>query len=101
LWVENAPVFVLEAMREGCPVAASRVGGYPDLIEDGRNGYLVDRNSVEGWSRLLGRLISQGFDRRGAAKNAQDGIRQRHSPELFLQKIEGIYRSVLSGKRGV
>ncbi|MBK9577193.1 MAG: glycosyltransferase family 4 protein [Fibrobacterota bacterium] len=99
IWVENAPVFVLEAMREGCPVAASRVGGYPDLIEEGRNGFLVDRRSVQGWSDLLGRLTSQGFDRRSASRNAQDGIRQRHSPQLFLERLMGIYRDSLSGKR--
>lgn len=95
LWVENAPVFVLEAMREGCPVAASRVGGYPDLIEEGRNGFLVARGSSEGWSALLGRLVAEGFDRPTAARSVQDKIRQHHSPQVFLERIEAIYRQAI------
>jgi len=90
LWVENAPVFVLEAMREGCPVAASRVGGYPDLIDDGVNGFLVERGSVEGWSRLLAGLEA-GFDREAMGLAARERIARHHSPEGFLRNILEIY----------
>lgn len=92
LWVENAPVFVLEAMREGCPVAASRVGGYPDLIEHGKNGFLVERGSVDAWSELL-RTEARGFDRARFGLEATRKITRDHSPELFLEKILAIYRS--------
>ncbi|HNY29957.1 MAG TPA: glycosyltransferase [Fibrobacteria bacterium] len=94
LWVENAPVFVLEAMREGCPVAASRVGGYPDLLEEGVNGFLVERGSVEGWKDLLRRLVGEGFDRSAASRKAREAIRTNHAPEVFLERIEGIYAKV-------
>lgn len=91
LWVENAPVFVLEAMREGCPVAASRVGGYPDLIEHGTNGFLVDRGSVDAWIGLLTR-DARAFDREGFGIEARRKIARDHSPERFLAKILAIYR---------
>jgi len=96
LWVENAPVFVLEAMREGCPVAASRVGGYPDLIEDGVNGFLVERGSVEDWSALLAKLLTE-FDREGMGTAARERIARRHSPEAFLREIRGIYAKAAPG----
>jgi glycosyltransferase involved in cell wall biosynthesis len=97
LWVENAPVFVLEAMREGCPVAASRVGGYPDLIDPGTNGFLVERGSVEGWGRLLSKLAS-GFDRQGMGEAARARIASDHSPDLFHGRITDIYRNAIAAR---
>jgi len=90
LWVENAPLFVLEAMREGCPVAASDVGGYPDLIDPGVNGFLVERGSVEAWAELLVR-VATGFDRSAMGRAARARIVRDHSPEIFLRGIHAIY----------
>ncbi len=39
--MENLPYVILEAMRASRPVVATRVGGIPDLVEDGITGYLV------------------------------------------------------------
>lgn len=90
LWVENAPVFVLEAMREGCPVAASNVGGYPDLIEHGVNGFLVERASVAGWKRLLSDEAPSA-DRSALGMSARTKIARDHSPEGFLERIKAVY----------
>ncbi len=42
VWPENQPVSITEAMAARRPVIASRMGGIPELIEDGRSGYLFD-----------------------------------------------------------
>jgi glycosyltransferase involved in cell wall biosynthesis len=42
IWPENQPVSITEAMAAGIPVIASRIGGIPELVEDGRTGFLVE-----------------------------------------------------------
>lgn len=42
IWEENAPLVVREALLHGMPVIASNLGGVPEVVEDGINGYLFD-----------------------------------------------------------
>ncbi len=55
---EGLPLSLLEAMAEGVPVVASRVGGIPEVVEHGKNGYLIEPEDAEGLGRMLADLWS-------------------------------------------
>lgn len=55
---ENFPGVVAEALACGLPCVAFRVGGIPDLIEDGRTGWLAEPYDTDGLARGLERAIS-------------------------------------------
>lgn len=62
---EGLPLVALEAMQAGVPVIGSAVGGVPEIVQDGRNGFLVpsgDENALA--SRLEQLLTSPGLQRR-------------------------------------
>jgi glycosyltransferase involved in cell wall biosynthesis len=63
-------IVVLEAAAAGLPVVASPFGGATlDLIEDGRNGFVVDPNDIGGWARALIKLGQDpGLGRRLGAR---------------------------------
>jgi glycosyltransferase involved in cell wall biosynthesis len=55
---EGLPNALIEAMAAGLPAVATRVGGVPDLIQDGENGFVVDVADVDRMTALVGDLVA-------------------------------------------
>lgn len=55
---ENQPVTITEAMACGIPVIASRIGGVPELVEDGVTGYLTEPRNAEDLAEKIRMMIS-------------------------------------------
>lgn len=93
---EGFGLVFLEAMACGTPVIGTRVGGVPDLIEDGETGFVVEGGSVEIAERidqladdpeLLARMST------AAAENA--GSRDW---QLVAERVEDLYQTLLDEK---
>lgn len=52
-WPENAPLVILEARSVGCPVIAPRIGGIPELVQDGVDGHLYRAGDADDLARVL------------------------------------------------
>ena len=89
--VDGLPNVALEAMAAGKPLVATRVGGLPELVHDGRNGLLVEEKSAsELASAILGLVGDAGLRARlGAA--ARDEIRAERSWESVARRFVEIY----------
>jgi glycosyltransferase involved in cell wall biosynthesis len=79
---DATPLVVLEAMSAGIPVIATRVGGVPELIENGISGLLCD-DSVESFSNAI-RSLSDDTD---LYKALSDGARKRYINEFTLDAM--------------
>jgi glycosyltransferase involved in cell wall biosynthesis len=56
VWLENQPSVIIEAFAEGRPVVASRIGGIPEMFEDGHGGWLLPPGDAEALRACLTRL---------------------------------------------
>jgi len=53
VWPENEPVTIMEAMAARTPVIASRIGGIPELVEDGKTGYLFEAGNANQLAQMM------------------------------------------------
>jgi glycosyltransferase involved in cell wall biosynthesis len=88
---EGLGLCILEAMAYGVPVIATRVGGIPDVVEDGVTGLLVEPGDVE---RLADRLVALLLDaelRQRVRVAAFKRVRERYSVEAVFEAIRQCY----------
>jgi len=93
---DNCPMAVLEAMAAGVPVVATKVGGVPDLIEDGVTGLFCDPHDPASMRQAVERLLADGALRAALVARARAVARDRFHPERIARRHLEIYREVLS-----
>lgn len=84
---EGLPMVALEALQWGLPIVGSRVGGIPEIVHDGINGFLVPPRDAEALSGCLGRLLSNDDLRTRLQSGARASIDGRFSFEIFKEQI--------------
>jgi len=97
---DNCPMVVLEAMAASVPVLAARVGGLPDLIEEGVTGFFCNPTDNTSMQAALEHTLRNAQAARQVASLANECARERFHPEVIARRHLEIYREVLEG-RGV
>jgi glycosyltransferase involved in cell wall biosynthesis len=96
---ESLPVSVLEAMAAELPVVASRVGGVPELVVDGRTGFLVQPGDPMELAAALGRLLADPDLRRRLGAVGRVRAETRFGVEPFRRAHVELYVSELARRK--
>ena len=91
LWLENAPLVAIEAAAHGRPVIASRVGGLPELVQDGKTGFVFDRGDSTGLAERLRLLLTDRSLAETFGAAAREQFAQRRSPAAHLEQVLAVY----------
>ena len=92
---ENCPMVILEAFATGKPVIASRIGGIPELIEEGADGLLYEPGDAHELASHMRTLMNDPTLASEMGRNARLKAEQRFSIEVYMQALLTIYRRVL------
>ena len=98
---ENQPLAVLEAFACGVPVVASDIGGIPELIQPGEDGFLVDPGDVGGFARVLAKLVDRPGRALEMGRAGRWKVETQFSPEKHTRRLEALYEEAasLAGRR--
>jgi glycosyltransferase involved in cell wall biosynthesis len=98
--IESLPRVIVEAMAFERPVLSTRVFGVPELIEDGRTGYLCDMRDLADLARGLDRVLgADPAELRAVAAAAAERVRRRHDPDAYTRNVAGLLHEVVGGER--
>ena len=89
---------ILEAMAMEKPIVASRVGGIPDLIDQGINGLLVRPGDARELADALERVLSDNGLAKKLGKEGRKKIKDQFSADVMVRSIEKLYRELLARK---
>ena len=92
-WFENCPMSVLEAKAEGTPVIGSRIGGIPELIRDGDDGFIFTAGNVDSLVEKLEQMMVA--DRSQLSHECVADIRNRFCADKHYKELISLYQSVL------
>jgi glycosyltransferase involved in cell wall biosynthesis len=92
---EGTPVTTIESLAASRPVVATRVGGVPDVVEDGIDGLLAEPRDVEGLAARLERLARDGALRTEMGRRGRERVLARYAVDRLVGDVDALYRSLL------
>jgi len=97
---EGTPVSVIEALAAERPAVATRVGGTPDIIRDGIDGFLVDPADPGELAERLAELARDATRRAAMGAAGRARVLERYAVSRLIDDIDRLYRELLA-ERGV
>jgi N-acetyl-alpha-D-glucosaminyl L-malate synthase BshA len=97
--LESFGLAALEAMACGVPVVCSRVGGVPEVVEDGVHGYLVPPRDVKTMAARALDILATPDRRAQMGKAARKRAQDKYCATRIIPRYEQLYERVLSARQ--
>ena len=91
---EGFPVVTLEAMASGLAIIATSVGGLPEIIEDGENGFLVEPKNPKEIAKKVLLILGSDELRENISKKNKEKVKE-YGWECVIEQVECIYKECL------
>ena len=97
-WSEGLGTSVLEALAAEVPVVATVAGGVPEMVLDGRTGYLVPNRNPEALAAAIIRSLQHRDHARKMARAGAQLVRDKFTVDRMVEGTIRVYESLLNGQ---
>ena len=97
-YIDCLPNSLLEAMSYGVPVISTPVGGIPDVLEDGVNGFIVPCGDTVMLSKRITDILKNYSLFQNMSKNNYRKIAQNFNTTKIIEKLRNIYNSMIANQ---
>ncbi len=97
-YTEAMPMSILEAMGYGLPIVASNVGGIPQLVQENKNGFLVNSGDKEKFAKRLLQVLENNEEAFRMGQNSIEIAETQYSKRIHLNKIVELYEKIIYRK---
>jgi glycosyltransferase involved in cell wall biosynthesis len=92
---EGTPVTIIEALAAGRAVVATKVGGVPDVVDEGETGYLVPPGDTQALADRL-EILARDPDRSAEmGRIGRERVLRRYAVERLVEDVDALYRELL------
>jgi glycosyltransferase involved in cell wall biosynthesis len=95
---EGTPVTIIEALAAGRPVVATKVGGVPDVVDEGETGFLVRPRDTHALAERLEILARDPQRRTAMGATGRERMLERYAVERLVDDIDTLYRELLESR---
>ncbi len=92
-WENMAPTTLADSMSLGKPIVASRIGGIPEMIEDGKNGFLVNPQDPKDFSQKILEILNNKSLAEQMGLEAKRSIEVSGGEEIIINQLYNLYEN--------
>lgn len=99
-WRENMPYSIVEAFAAGTPVVGTDIGGIPELVDEGKTGFICEPGGVQSMADAISRGANAFLDRSAYSRlqsNCRSYVMENCSREKFMSDLVNLYKESIDG----
>lgn len=99
IWYEGFPNVILEAMKHNKPVICSRIGGLPEIVDDGKTGLLFEPDNVDDLVSKIRFLHNRPELCTKMGQAGRQKVMNEYSPEKYYERLMTVYEKAIGIQR--